>query len=152
STSTEATMHKAMRDLYWLFGGQYVGVADRRHLVPLDEYDIPLICADGSLQIVELKGPGSKLVRRHRSQLIVADEVHEAVSQCLNYLRSLDEMGASLRTLYQNELGISHDYRRAQGMVVIGHPDRVVTPDITREQIDQTVRSYNAHMSRIQII
>jgi len=29
-----------------------------RTIAPLDQYDIPLICADGSLEIVELKGPG----------------------------------------------------------------------------------------------
>jgi hypothetical protein len=67
----------------------------------------PLICADGSLHIVELKGPGARLVRAHRGSLIVADEVHEAVSQCLNYLRSLDETGATLQ-----RCGITKDIPR----------------------------------------
>jgi hypothetical protein len=65
----------------------------------LDQYDIPLVSADGSLHIVELKGPASRLVREQCGSLIVADEVHEAVSRCLNYLRSLDETGATLQTL-----------------------------------------------------
>ncbi|MGK5519158.1 Shedu anti-phage system protein SduA domain-containing protein [Micromonospora sp. URMC 107] len=150
--SNERKMQAAMGKRYWLFGGQYIGVADRRTLVQLDQYDIPLICADGSLQVVELKGPESKLVRQHRNHLIVADQVHEAVSQCLNYLRSLDEMGAGYRTLYRNELGVDYDLRRARGLVVIGHPNRAHGSGISREQIDQAIRSYNAHLSRIQVV
>jgi hypothetical protein len=149
--TNETTMQAAIGRRYWLFGGQYVGVAERT-LVPLDQYDIPLICADNSLHIVELKGPEAKLVRRHRNHLIVANEVHEAVSQCLNYLRSLDEAGATLQTLHRNELGTQYDYRRSRGTVLIGHPERVSIPGVTRAQIDQTIRSYNAHLTRIQVV
>ena len=148
----EAKMQAEIGERYWLFGGQYVRVAERRDLVPLDEHDIPLVCADGSLQLVELKRPDSKLVRKHRNHLIPANEVHEAVSQCQNYLRSLDEMGPSLRTLHRNELGLDYDYRRARGTVVIGHQDRVQLPGVTREQIDQCIRSYNADHSRVQVV
>lgn len=88
----ETAMHKAIGKRYWLFGGQYVGVADRRSLMPLDQYDIPMPCADGSLEVIEMKGPEVDIVRWHRNHLIVTDEVREAVSQCLNYLRSLDEV------------------------------------------------------------
>jgi hypothetical protein len=125
--------------------------ARRRNLVPLDQHDIPLISADGSLHIVELKGPDVALVRRHRNHYIVTNEIHEAVSQCLNYLRGLDEMGASLRTQYRDELNIDIDFRRARGTVVIGHPD-VRVGDATRSQIDQAIRSYNAHLARIQVV
>jgi hypothetical protein len=148
----EAKMQAEIGEHYWLFGGQYVRVAERRDLVPLDEHDIPLVCADGSLQLVELKRPDSKLVRKHRNHLIPANEVHEAVSQCQNYLQSLDEMGPSLRTLHRNELGLDYDYRRARGTVVIGHQDRVQLPGVTREQIDQCIRSYNADHSRVQVV
>jgi hypothetical protein len=148
----EAKMQVAIGNHYWLFGGQYIGIVERRDQVPLDEYDIPLLSADGSLQLVELKRPDSKLVRKHRNHLIPANGVHEAVSQCQNYLRSLDEMGPSLRTLYRNELGLDYDYRRARGTVVIGHQDRVQIPETTREQIDQCIRSYNAHLSRVQVV
>jgi hypothetical protein len=150
--TTETKMHGAIGSHYWIFGGQYIGVADRRTLVPLDQYDIPLICADGSLEIVELKGPGASLVRKHRNHLIVANEVHEAVNQCLNYLRSLDEAGATLTTLYRNESGTAYDLRRAKGTIVLGHPDRATSVEATREQIDQTIRSYNAHLSRLRVL
>ena len=150
--ANETKMHAAIGSKYWVFGGQYVGIADRRTIVPLDQYDIPLVCADGSLEIVELKGPEASLVRKHRNHLIVSDDVHEAVSQCLNYLRHLDELGAALRTQYKNELQIDFDFRRAKGTVVIGHPGRGVPTGVSREQVDQTIRSYNAHLSRLTVI
>ncbi|MCA2218046.1 Shedu anti-phage system protein SduA domain-containing protein [Jidongwangia harbinensis] len=149
--TTETAMQAAIGKNYWLFGGQYIGMA-QRSLVPLDQYDIPLICADGSLHIVELKGPGARLVREHRGSLIVADEVHEAVSQCLNYLRSLDETGATLQTLRHNEGRPAYDFRRSRATVIIGHPDRSATAEINRTRIEQTIRSYNAHLSRIQVL
>ncbi|GAA3887178.1 hypothetical protein GCM10022243_59950 [Saccharothrix violaceirubra] len=149
---TETKMHNALGTSYWVFGGQYVGIAARRTLMPLDQYDIPLVCADRSLHIVELKGPDCKVVRKHRNHLIVADEVHEAVSQCINYLRSLDDMGTTLQTVHHNELGLDYDYRRAKGTVVIGHQDRACPAGVTREQVNQTLRSYNAHLSRVQVL
>lgn len=149
--TTESAMQTAIGRNYWLFGGQYVAMA-QRSIVPLDQYDIPLVSADGSLHIVELKGPASRLVREHRGSLIVADEVHEAVSQCLNYLRSLDETGATLQTLRQNEGRPAYDFRRSRATVIIGHPDQVATERITRIRIEQTIRSYNAHLSRIQVL
>lgn len=149
---TETKMHNALGANYWVFGGQYVGIAARRTLMPLDQHDIPLVCADRSLHIVELKGPDSKIVRKHRNHLIVADEVHEAVSQCMNYLRSLDDMGATLQTVHRNELGLDYDYRRAKGTVVIGHQNRACPAGVRREQVDQTIRSYNAHLSRVQVL
>jgi hypothetical protein len=150
--TNETKMHKAIGSRYWIFGGQYVGIANRRSLMPLDQYDIPLICADGSLEIVELKGPEARIVVKHRGHFIVSNDVHHAVSQCLNYLRALDELGAGLRTQYRNELGIDFDFRRAKGTVIIGHPERSASDEATREQIDQTVRSYNAHLSRLTVI
>jgi Restriction endonuclease XhoI/Domain of unknown function (DUF4263) len=148
----EAKMQAEIGECYWLFGGQYVRVAERRDLVPLDEHDIPLVCADGSLQLVELKRPDSRLVKKYRNHLIPSGEVHEAVSQCQHYLRSLDEMGPSLRTLHRNELGLDYDYRRARGTVVVGHQERVQLPGVTREQIDQCIRSYNADRTRVQVV
>lgn len=65
----ETAMRKALGGNYWLFGGQYVGVAERRDLMPLQQHDIPLISADQSLDIIELKGPEAPLVRRHRKKM-----------------------------------------------------------------------------------
>jgi hypothetical protein len=35
---------------------------------------------------------------------------------------------------------------------VIGHQDRARPAGVTREQVDQTIRSYNAHLSRVQVL
>src|SRR5262249_48731190 len=145
-------MHQAIANNYWIFGGQYVGIAPRRDFALLDQHDYPLLCADGSIHIVELKGPGCTLVRKYRNHYIVTNEVHEATSQCLNYLRSLDEQGLTLQTNYHNELDVDIDFRRARGTVIIGHLDRGEASGASTFQIVQTIRSYNAHLSRIQVI
>ncbi|MEV6907061.1 Shedu anti-phage system protein SduA domain-containing protein [Amycolatopsis sp. NPDC051071] len=150
--TTEAAIQKRIGRKYWIFGGHYTGVLERRDGFALDQHDIPLVCADRSIHIVELKRPGDKLVKKHRNHLIVSTEVHEAVAQCMNYLRTIDELGASMQTLHHNELSLNYDYRRAKGTVVIGHPDLAATAAATREQIEQTIRSYNAHLTRVQVV
>lgn len=149
--TTESDMLREMGESYWLFGGRYVGVADRRNLAMLDQHDVPLLGADGTLHIVELKGPNiARLVRQHRNHFIVGNEVHEAVSQAVNYVRSLDEQGSVLSTTYRNEFGWDYDMRRVFATVVIGHPTHV--RDVEVRQVEQTVRTYNAHLSRVDVI
>lgn len=144
-------MQRAMGEQYWLFGGRYVGVADRRNLTVLDSLDVPLLGADGTLHIVELKGPNVPgLVRRHRSHLVVGVEVHQATSQAMNYLRSLDEQGATLSTTYRNEYGRDVDMQRVFATVVIGHPAHA--SGLESRQVEQTLRTYNAHLSRVEVI
>jgi len=128
--TTESHLQQVMGDAYWLFGGRYVGVAEKRNLAPLDQHDIPLIGADGTVHIVELKGPNiPNLVRKHRNHWIAGSDVHEATSQAMNYLRNLDEAGATLSTTYRNDLGIDYDMRRLFATVVIGHPAHVAHAD-----------------------
>jgi hypothetical protein len=149
--TTETRLQTALGSEYWVFGGRYTGVADRRNLVMLDQHDIPLLGADGTLHIVELKGPEIRsLVRRHRNHWIVGNDVHEAVSQTMNYLRSLDEVGATTATIYRNEFGFDYDMRRVFATVVIGHPAHV--SGVEEKIIDQTIRSYNSHLSRVEVV
>ncbi|WP_082772185.1 Shedu anti-phage system protein SduA domain-containing protein [Actinoplanes sp. TFC3] len=149
--SNETTMQAAIGKNYWLFGGQYIGMADRS-IVAHDQYDIPLISADNSLHIVELKGPESKLVKDHRGSLIVANQVHEAASQCLNYLQALDETGASLQAQRLRDGRPAYDLGRSRATVIIGHPERAATTKVSRIRIEQAIRAYNAHLSRIQVL
>ncbi len=151
--ATETDVQRLIGNEWWIFGGRYVGVADRRSLTMLDQFDIPLLGADGTLHVVELKGPNvPKLVHRHRSHVIVGQQVHEGVAQAMNYLRSMDEQGATLETTYRNEFGQEYDMRRVFATVVVGHPTHVQGTDVDERQIDQTIRSYNAHLSRLQVI
>jgi hypothetical protein len=146
-------MQSRLGTAHWIFGGRYVGVADRRNLIPLDQHDIPLLGADGTLHIVELKGPCiPRLVHKHRNHWMVGTAVHEAVSQAMNYLRGLDEQGPGLETTYRNEFGENYDMRRVMATVVIGHPAHVADDAATAHVIDQTIRSYNAHLSRIEVL
>jgi hypothetical protein len=149
--TTETNMQHVMGDSYWLFGGRYVGIADRRNLVPLDQHDVPLVGADGTLHIVELKGPSvPRLVRRHRNHHIVGNEVHEATSQATNYLANLDKHGAALTTMYRDNFGLEYDMHRVFATVVIGHPAHV--DGVTARQVEQTLRTYNSHLSRVEVM
>ena len=144
-TSNENDLQKVLDKQWWMFGGRYIDKAKRRSLTVLDQLDVPLIRSDGSLHIVELKQaniPG--LIRKHRNHLIVGDEIHEAVSQAMNYLLSLDEQRAQILTT----LGI--DVRRASATIVIGHTD--FAEGFTAEEVHETIRTYNSHLSRIEVI
>jgi len=154
---TETDIQRLIGDSYWIFGGRYVGV-EKRKLMPLDEHDILLLGADQTLHIVELKGPNiPKLVRHHRNHWIVGNAVHEAVGQAMNYVRTFDELGAGHSTYYQNQLGRKYDMSRVFATVVIGHPRhvRAIGEDlkvVDEHTIQQTIRSYNAHLSRIEVM
>ncbi|TDW91261.1 Shedu anti-phage system protein SduA domain-containing protein [Kribbella sp. VKM Ac-2566] len=149
--STETSMQKLIGEAYWLFGGRYSGIADRRNLTALDQHDIPLLGADGTLHVVELKGPViPKLIKRHRNHWIVGTDVHEATAQAMNYLRSLDEQGMGLSKIYESDLGEQYDFRRVFATVVIGHPAHA--QGVSEQLVDQTIRSYNAHLSRIEVV
>jgi hypothetical protein len=81
---------------------------------------------------------------------MVGGAVHEATSQAMNYLRTLDENGAALETTYRKEFGVDYDMRRAFATVVIGNPVHVAGVD--SRVINQTLRSYNAHLSRVEVM
>ncbi|WP_327137151.1 DUF4263 domain-containing protein [Streptomyces sp. NBC_01340] len=157
---TERELHRKIKGHYWIFGGRYTGVSERNSLIPMDEYDIPLFCADGSIHIVELKGSHiPRLVERHRSHLIPGMEVHQAAGQAANYLRDLDEAGASMETYYKRN-GLEYDLCRARATVVIGNPEFVSIPAdpkrklgaATRQMVDQTIRTYNSLISRVEVV
>lgn len=142
--TNERDLQQALSGEWWLFGGRFLGQYSRRMLTSLDQLDIPLLRADGSLHIVELKRANiPKLVIKHRSHLVPGEEVHLAASQAMNYLRALDEEAALIR---QN-FGV--DVRRAAATVVIGHPNYCPFDD---EAVMQTLRTYSGHLARLEII
>jgi hypothetical protein len=146
--ATEHQLQRAISGQYWIFGGRYIGDERAyRRLVPGDEYDIPLVRADGALQIVELKlamGLNSPLVKRHRGAWVVASAINDAVSQAVAYLVGLDEHRLRIR----EEIGI--ETRRASAIVLIGHP--AAQPDVPEEAIYETIRTLNTHLGRIEIL
>jgi hypothetical protein len=136
----------------WIFGGRYVGEATRKQLTVGDILDIPLLRADGSLHIVELKGANiPHVIKQHRGPthpmevfgtreelpLIVGPDVHEAVGQAMNYLCHLDEDRDRILVKF------AIDTRRASATVLIGHPK--FSTRFAKKEIDQTFRLYNSH-------
>lgn len=148
-TATEHDLQTALKGQYWIFGGSYARES-LRQMIKGDQYDIPLIKSDGGLYIVELKlSMGMKdkdrhsLVTHHRGALIVANEVHKATSQVMNYLLGLDEH--RLEILEKHKI----DTRRATGLVLIGHPG--VHPEHSEESINETLRLFNSYHTRIEV-
>jgi hypothetical protein len=141
----EPAIQKELEGSWWMFGGRFIDKAKRRSITVLDQLDIPLIRADGALHIVELKVANvPQLVMRYRNHHIVGPEVNEAVGQAANYLRELDEQRHTIKAT----LGI--ECRRAFATVVIGHP--LYVAGLSGEQINETLRTYNSHLSRIEVI
>ncbi|WP_410613351.1 Shedu anti-phage system protein SduA domain-containing protein [Amycolatopsis sp. lyj-109] len=142
----ENEFQQILQESWWMFGGRFVEKAKRRQLTVMTQLDVPLIRADGALHVVELKRACvPNLVIPHRDFFVVGPEVNKAVGQSLNYLREFDEE----RNTIQQKLGI--ECRRAFATVVIGHPQHV--PDAqAREHVPETLRTYNAHLSRVEVI
>jgi hypothetical protein len=144
--STERDIHKELKQQTWIFGGRYVKEIARRRLTTTDEIDIPLLRGDGSLHVIELKKAViPNLVEPLRSHYAVGTEVHRAVSQAANYLRSLDEN----RALILAEHGI--ECRRTFATVLIGHP-KFIDHAYDPAEVAATLRTYNAALSRIEVI
>ncbi|MGW5599499.1 Shedu anti-phage system protein SduA domain-containing protein [Streptomyces rochei] len=151
-STPEAVVQRLIESNHWIFGGEYTGTSKRRDLFPRDQHDILLVRADQSVHVVELKKPGAPLVRRYRGSLIMSNEVHEAVSQCKNYIQKMDDSGATLQTIYRTEDSLEYDFLRARGTVVIGNPDHVEVPGVTRQMVTHAIRSYNADQGRVQVL
>ncbi|MFI2377153.1 Shedu anti-phage system protein SduA domain-containing protein [Streptomyces sp. NPDC018964] len=144
--SSESALHECLKNQEWIFGGAYVAELARRQYTPDTILDIPLLRGDGSLHVVELKRANIKdLVIRRSGHLMLGAPAHRAVSQAQNYLRAMDENRPSILA----EHGV--DTRRASATVVIGHP-RYVTGGVTSQEIAETLRTYNTHQARIEVI
>ncbi|MGW6556146.1 Shedu anti-phage system protein SduA domain-containing protein [Streptomyces hydrogenans] len=144
--SSESALHACLKNQEWIFGGAYVAELARRQYTPETILDIPLLRGDGSLHVVELKRANIQdLVIRRSGQLMLGAAAHRAVSQAQNYLRAMDESRPGILA----EHGV--DTRRASATVVIGHP-QYVTGGVTPQEISETLRTYNAHQTRIEVI
>ena len=160
NSNERAQIHPQLKKMGWIFGGRYVGESTRKQLTTGDVLDIPLLRADGSLHVVELKGANiPSLVRRYRGPvdpqevagrceevpLIVGTEVHEAVGQTMNYLCHLDEDRDHILTKFKI------DVRRASATVLIGHPG-FVSRSFSPDEIASTLRIHNSHHARIEVM
>jgi Shedu protein SduA, C-terminal len=144
--SLELHIQKVLQEEWWVFGGKYVSAALRRSYTVLDQFDIVLIQADSSLHLIEIKQANiPKLVVKDHNHWIVGDDVHKAVSQAMNYLRSLDEQRAQIMADFDI------DCRRASATVVLGHP-RFLKTDPSPAQLSEAIRTYNSHLARVEVV
>lgn len=145
-TSSESALHALLKNQEWIFGGAYVAELARRQYTSDTILDIPLLRGDGALHVVELKRANIKdLVIRRSGHLMLGAAAHRAVSQAQNYLRTMDENRKEILARH----GV--DTRRASATVVIGHP-RFVSGGVTSQEIAETLRTYNTHAARIEVI
>ncbi|WP_156764856.1 Shedu anti-phage system protein SduA domain-containing protein [Mycobacterium sp. 1081908.1] len=143
--ASESVFQRILQRNPWMFGGQYVATG-QRSLVLGEQFDVPLITADGSLHLIELKkATATPIVRKVGTHWMVGGPVHEAVSQTQNYLCSLDEDRHRIKA----DFGI--EPRRLHATVVIGHFDHE-TSAIPMETVYETLRIYNSHMTRITVM
>ena len=145
----EPALQKLLEKNWWLLGATYVGMCDRRSLTMLDQFDLPLLRADEVLHIVELKRasyPRDRVVVPHRNHFRVTDAVNEAVCQVENYLAETDAMYDYIRSRFHVEC------KRAEATVIIGHPEVNRHADVTPEQYRMAIRTYNSHLSRVEVL
>ncbi|ASU79343.1 DUF4263 domain-containing protein [Actinopolyspora erythraea] len=145
-TTGEEALQELLHQHPWIFGGRFVDAATRRRLVDGEELDIPLIRADGSLHVVELKRAlrSSGIIKRHRNAWVPTAEVHNAVGQAINYLASLDEHRQRIR----DEFGL--ETKRASATVVIGHPK--LHPEVAERELNEALRTLNTHTNRVEVL
>jgi hypothetical protein len=84
------------------------------------------------------------LLENPRSHPIVGHPVHQATLQAANYLRTLDE------DTHQQLGRYRVDCRRSASTVLVGHSAFV--RDYTAEEISVAFRTYNALLSRIEVM
>lgn len=143
--SSEIDLQRIVERMTWIFGGEFLPGTARRSLTLRDQLDLTLLRPDGTLHGVELKKANvERLVTGQRNHLIVGAEVNKAVGQAINYLRELDEKRPQILV----DLGI--DCRRASMTVVIGHIG-FATIDASPEEIDEAIRTYNSHLTRVSV-
>ncbi|MEV6975600.1 hypothetical protein [Kitasatospora sp. NPDC093806] len=91
-TSPESALHACPKNQEWIFGGAYVAELARRQYTPDTVLDLPLLRADGSLYVVELKRANIEhLVIRSGGHLMLGAPPHRAVSQAQSMTDTLPD-------------------------------------------------------------
>lgn len=145
-TTPEETIRLLVTEMTWIFGGEFLPKAGRRDLALGTQLDLVLVRADGTLHGVELKTANiNSLVTGEKNHRTVGSKINRATGQAMNYLRELDEMRPKIFSDQQL------DSRRASMTVVIGHTG-LVTNGTSPREVDETIRMYNSHHTRISVI
>lgn len=150
-------LYDLLYEEWWVFGGRYVVPELRARFHALD---LPVRRYDNVLHIVKLcEANVPDLVLVNDRQVRVGAEVQDAVAIAADTLRELDRTGSEVSRR------LTIDCHRAFTTIVIGHPrhlGREVNDALkdaasgrgmkAAELIAETFRTYNSHLSRIEII
>jgi hypothetical protein len=141
--SSERDLQLAIEESLWIFGGQFLSTRGTRRISSGLELDLTLLRPDGTVHVIELKRACVSVLTHQRARYVPTSEVHRAVAQAMNYLVTLDEDRTRLA-------GLGIDVRRASATVIIGHP--AFEPGACETDIDETLRIYNSHLSRVEVV
>lgn len=84
-------------------------------------------------------------MKRDHSHVIVGSAVHAAFDQAISYLRALDESRDKIMADWKI------DCRRASMTIVTGRSESPGS-DVTPQEADEAIRTYNSHHSRVTVI
>ena len=128
---------------WWLLGGQYVGMIERRHWTERDTVDMLLQTADGYFDVIELKRSTPPVCKRDHDMFSMTAEVNDAVNQAANYIAVIERRRDTL-------LADHHiDLYKLKAKVIIG---RIRDDDPHRDAKRTAIRTYNSHLHRIEVI
>ena len=143
--SLTSDIQNILNNQNWVFGGRKLNESEKQSFADLDQIDNSIIRSDGSLHIIGLKQAYSpNLITEQHDQLIVGEEITQAVSQTMNYLIELDKQKL------QTPTNLATGTRPTSAIIVIGHTDFV--DEFTAEEIYETLRTYNSYLTQIEVI
>ncbi len=140
---SEGFFQRLLQENWWMFGSRYVGRIDRRDYTTDETFDIPLLGADGYVEIIELKRPSEEILKKIGNRWGVTGAVNDAVNQVSHYIGEAERVQDTLRQKY------NVDFFKVRGKVVIG---RLETGEPNYEEKRRALRAFNSHLHRVEVI
>ncbi len=143
--SGAADLHHVLSEEWWTLGGRYIAAELLPAIPGLDDLDLPVRRYDNVLHLVKLRAANlPDLVVKDGDHYLAGPQIHEAVAQAMNTLRELDRNSDAI------SLSLQTDCHRSFATVVIGDP-RYLVP-ARQEAAAQSLRTYNSHLARVDVI
>lgn len=111
-TMGEEYWQQLLKNNRWVFGSCYIATVGERRINIKSTVDHPLVCADGCLEIIELKKPelyfwkrtnaGALYLYRNKYRLPAA-ELEGAIAQATNYIHEAEVYSESERWIAQHD-------------------------------------------------
>jgi len=139
---SEHEIQRHLKQHPWLFGSEYSELLDRRTWTRDDSLDFMLRrSADGYLEIIEIKTPFKEPLMRHDSShdsYFSSSKLSQVIGQVLRYI---DEVERNRNSIIASD---KLDPFKIRAKIIIGRDQD--------ETGQAALRSYNAHLNRIEIL